>query len=418
RLFKEYANKALNGELGNQIPIFRSLNSAKSLEFDYEKVIGEMVEQASLKVDAEVLKAFCKNTSPLYIYDALDEKSSELSFTQITDSILGADEKAGLIMSMRTTCFKNFYADEISSKIDSVIEVKPFGEREIAKYAVNFLCKARDYDEEDARVIVDKIKGQKIFSKVLVLTYYLATADFDDVDASVSLKVTNTLGCIVSRIIKRERDTKMVALSEGEGLLALKSLAWKLYSTTRKKLLTREKLAEKISAETYLEERDVRALLDIFTVENESGVLTFVHEMFKEYLIARDFVDRILEETEVGHMLDRTFNKEINAFITDIFEEEGVDEIYDALVELYDEVEDTDYVKVLSIFNHLHRLNRFQKVAKFVRKIYEGATDVAMRILCLHSLLACGDESDEQKYYDEMMADERFALLNCGMALR
>ena len=418
RLFKEYTNKALNGELGNQIPIFKSLNSAKELEFDYEKIVGEIVEQASLRVDAEVLKAFCKNTSPLYLYDALDEKSSELSSKQIAESILNLDEKSTLIMSMRTTCFKGFYVDEISSKVGSVIEVKPFGEREITKYAINFLCKARGCDEEEARVIVDKIKAQKIFSKVLILTYYLATADFDDADASVNLNVTSTLGGIVNRIIKRERDKKMLALSEQEGTIALKSLAWKLYSTTRKKLLTREKLAEKISDETYLEERDVRALLDVFTVENESGILTFVHEMFKEYLIARDFVDRILEEREVGYMLDRTFNKEINAFIADVFEEEGVDEIYDALVELYADVEETDYVKVLSIFNHLHRLNRFQKVAKFVRKIYEGTTDVAMRILCLHSLLACGDESDEQKYYDEMMADERFALLNCGMALR
>ena len=117
-------------------------------------------------------------------------------------------------------------------------------------------------------------------------------------------------------------------------------------------------------------------------------------------------------------MLDRTFNKEINVFIADIFDEEGVDEIFDALVNLYDDVEETDYVKVLSIFNHMHRLNRFKKVAKFVRKILDGTNDVAMRILCLHSLLACGDEQDEQRYYDEFMADERFALLNCGMALR
>ena len=418
RLFKEYAEKALNGELGNQIPIFKSLNSAKTLEFDYEKVIGDIVEQASLKVDAEVLKAFCKNTSPLYLYDALDEKSSELNSSLITEAILGISEKSTLIMSMRTTCFKGFYVDEVSSKVNRVIEVKPFGEREIGKYAVNFLLKARGCDEEEAKLIVDKIKGQKIFSKVLVLTYYLATAEFDDVDENLSLKVSSTLGGIIGRIIKREREKKMLALTTEEGNVALKSLAWKLYSTTRKRLLTREKLAEKIAQETYLEERDVRVMLDIFTIENESGVLTFVHEMFKEYLIARDFVDRVLEEREVGHMLDRTFNKEINAFITDVFEEEGVDDVYDALVDLYEDVEENDYVKVLSIFNHLHRLNRFQKVARFVRKIYEDTTDVTMRILCLHSLLACGDENDEQKYYDEMIADEKFALLNCGMALR
>ena len=95
-----------------------------------------------------------------------------------------------------------------------------------------------------------------------------------------------------------------------------------------------------------------------------------------------------------------------------------MDDVYEALTALYDEIGEEDYIKVLSVFNHLHRLNRFQKVTKFVRKICEGTDDVAMRILCLHSLLACGDESDEQKYYEEFISNERFALLNCGMALR
>ena len=418
RMFAELAEKSLNGELGNKIPIFKSLNSAKELNFNYENVLKEMLETYSLKVDSEVLKAFVENTSPIYLYDALDEKSGELTSGMVNEAILGLDEKATLVLSMRSSHFKGFYVEEISTKIKSAVEVKPFGEKEIVKYAINFLKKARDLDDEEAGVIVSKIKGQKIFSKILVLTYYLATADFDEVDETPSLKVTGALGNIISRIIKREREKKMLALLPQDGEEALKSLAWQLYATKRKRTLTIEKVSEKVASQTLLDERDVRILIDLFTYENESGILTFVHEMFKEYLIARDFVDRILDERDCGHMLDRTFNKEINAFITDIFEEEGVDEIYDALVDLYDEVDEGDYVKVLSIFNHLHRLNRFQKVTKFVRKILEGTDDVAMRILCLHSLLACGDESDEQKYYEEFKADEKFALLNCGMALR
>lgn len=416
RLFLDLASKAQNGELGNQIPLFKSLNRAKELNFDYAQIIGEMVEKLSLQVDKQTLEAFLNNTSPIYMYDALDEKSTELNSTLIAESLRSIDKKATLILTMRQSFFKGFYSEEISSIVDNVLMVKPFPESSIVKYSVNFLIKARGLSDEEANTIVEKIKGQKIFSKILVLTYYLATSDFDDMEDA--LCVTGALGNIINSIIKRERDKKMIALTPADGTLALKSLSWLLYSTRRKKLLTRDKLQEKIASETYLNERDIRALLDIFTMENESGTLTFIHEMFKEYLIARDFVDRILEGKEVGHMLDRTFNKEINAFITDLFEEEGADEICDCLMELYEDVEETDYVKVLSLFNHMHRLNRFKRVAKFVRRISEETDDVAMRILCLHSLLACGDESDEQKYYDEFMSDERFALLNCGMALR
>ena len=416
RLFLDLASKAQNGELGNQIPLFKSLNGAKELNFDYAQIIGEMVEKLSIQVDKQTLEAFLNNTSPIYMYDALDEKSAELNSTLITESLRSIDKKATLILTMRQSFFKGFYSEEISSIVDNVLMVKPFPESSIVKYSVNFLIKARGLSDEEANTIVEKIKGQKIFSKILVLTYYLATSDFDDMEDA--LCVTGALGNIINSIIKRERDKKMIALTPADGTLALKSLSWLLYSTRRKKLLTRDKLQEKIASETYLNERDIRALLDIFTMENESGTLTFIHEMFKEYLIARDFVDRILEGKEVGHMLDRTFNKEINAFITDLFEEEGADEICDCLMELYEDVEETDYVKVLSLFNHMHRLNRFKRVAKFVRRISEETDDVAMRILCLHSLLACGDESDEQKYYDEFMSDERFALLNCGMALR
>lgn len=416
RLFLDLASKAQNGELGNQIPLFKSLNGAKELNFDYAQIIGEMVEKLSIQVDKQTLEAFLNNTSPIYMYDALDEKSTELNSTLITESLRSIDKKATLILTMRQSFFKGFYSEEISSIVDNVLMVKPFPESSIVKYSVNFLIKARGLSDEEANTIVEKIKGQKIFSKILVLTYYLATSDFDDMEDA--LCVTGALGNIINSIIKRERDKKMIALTPTDGTLALKSLSWLLYSTRRKKLLTRDKLQEKIASETYLNERDIRALLDIFTMENESGTLTFIHEMFKEYLIARDFVDRILEGKEVGHMLDRTFNKEINAFITDLFEEEGADEICDCLMELYEDVEETDYVKVLSLFNHMHRLNRFKRVAKFVRRISEETDDVAMRILCLHSLLACGDESDEQKYYDEFMSDERFALLNCGMALR
>lgn len=416
RLFLDLASKAQNGELGNQIPLFKSLNGAKELNFDYAQIIGEMVEKLSIQVDKQTLEAFLNNTSPIYMYDALDEKSTELNSTLITESLRSIDKKATLILTMRQSFFKGFYSEEISSIVDNVLMVKPFPESSIVKYSVNFLIKARGLSDEEANTIVEKIKGQKIFSKILVLTYYLATSDFDDMEDA--LCVTGALGNIINSIIKRERDKKMIALTPADGTLALKSLSWLLYSTRRKKLLTRDKLQEKIASETYLNERDIRALLDIFTMENESGTLTFIHEMFKEYLIARDFVDRILEGKEVGHMLDRTFNKEINAFITDLFEEEGADEICDCLMELYEDVEETDYVKVLSLFNHMHRLNRFKRVARFVRRISEETDDVAMRILCLHSLLACGDESDEQKYYDEFMSDERFALLNCGMALR
>ena len=416
RLFLDLASKAQNGELGNQIPLFKSLNGAKELNFDYAQIIGEMVEKLSIQVDKQTLEAFLNNTSPIYMYDALDEKSAELNSTLIAESLRSIDKKATLILTMRQSFFKGFYSEEISSIVDNVLMVKPFPESSIVKYSVNFLIKARGLSDEEANTIVEKIKGQKIFSKILVLTYYLATSDFDDMEDA--LCVTGALGNIINSIIKRERDKKMIALTPADGTLALKSLSWLLYSTKRKKLLTRDKLQEKIASETYLNERDIRALLDIFTMENESGTLTFIHEMFKEYLIARDFVDRILEGKEVGHMLDRTFNKEINAFITDLFEEEGADEICDCLMELYEDVEETDYVKVLSLFNHMHRLNRFKRVAKFVRRISEETDDVAMRILCLHSLLACGDESDEQKYYDEFMSDERFALLNCGMALR
>ena len=416
RLFTDFTTMAMNGKLGNHIPIFRSLNGVKELNFDYEKIVAEEVEQLGVQVDKSTLEAFVKNTTPLFIYDALDEKSIELGYSDIEKAIKGLPSNASLILTMRTSFFKGFYSEETASTIDNVLEVKPFGEREISKYSLNFLTKARGLDEEEAKTVVEKIRGQKIFSKILVLTYYLATSDFDEVLDEI--KVSGALGGIINRIIKRERDKKMISLSDSDGTLALERLAWILYSVKRKKMLTRDSLATRVAGEIYVEERDVRALLDVFTMENESGTVTFIHEMFKEYLIARDFVNRILEEREVGFMLDRTFNKEINVFIADIFDEEGVDEIFDALVNLYDDVEETDYVKVLSIFNHMHRLNRFKKVAKFVRKILDGTNDVAMRILCLHSLLACGDEQDEQRYYDEFMADERFALLNCGMALR
>ena len=417
RLFSELATLSLSGEIGNLIPIYKSLNNAKELNFNFEEIVRETLGQLKIEVDEKSLSAFLETEKPIYIYDALDEKSAELSSSKIEESIVSLEEEKGtLIMSMRTSCFKSFYEGAVKDAVDNVIGVKPFGESSIAKYSVNFLTKARGMDEDEAREVVEKIKGQKIFSKILVLTYYLATSDFED-DPS-ALKVTGALGSIINSIIKRERDKKMIALSPADGTIALKALAWLLYSTRRKKLLTRDKLAEKVANETYLDERDVRALLDLFTIENENEVVTFVHEMFKEYLIAKDFVDRILDEREYGHMLDRTFNKEINAFITDLFEEEGADDICDLLMDKYEEIEETDYVKVLSLFNHLHRLNRFKRVAKFVRDISEETDDVAMRILCLHSLLACGDEKDEEKYYEEFIKDERFALLNCGMALR
>lgn len=417
RLFSELSTLSLSGELGNLIPIYKSLNNAKELNFNFEEIVRETLGQLKIEVDEKTLSAFLKTEKPIYIYDALDEKSAELSSSKIEESIVSLEEEKGtLIMSMRTSCFKGFYEGAVKDAVDNVIGVKPFGESSIAKYSVNFLTKARGMDEDEAREVVEKIKGQKIFSKILVLTYYLATSDFED-DPS-ALKVTGALGSIINSIIKRERDKKMIALSPADGTIALKALAWLLYSTRRKKLLTRDKLAEKVASETYLDERDVHALLDLFTIENENEVVTFVHEMFKEYLIAKDFVDRILDEREYGHMLDRTFNKEINAFITDLFEEEGADDICDLLMDKYEEIEETDYVKVLSLFNHLHRLNRFKRVAKFVRDISEETDDVAMRILCLHSLLACGDEKDEEKYYEEFIKDERFALLNCGMALR
>ena len=417
RLFSELATLSLSGEIGNLIPIYKSLNNAKELNFNFEEIVRETLGQLKIEVDEKSLSAFLETEKPIYIYDALDEKSAELSSSKIEESIVSLEEEKGtLIMSMRTSCFKSFYEGAVKDAVDNVIGVKPFGESSIAKYSVNFLTKARGMDEDEAREVVERIKGQKIFSKILVLTYYLATSDFED-DPS-ALKVTGALGSIINSIIKRERDKKMIALSPADGTIALKALAWLLYSTRRKKLLTRDKLAEKVANETYLDERDVRALLDLFTIENENEVVTFVHEMFKEYLIAKDFVDRILDEREYGHMLDRTFNKEINAFITDLFEEEGADDICDLLMDKYEEIEETDYVKVLSLFNHLHRLNRFKRVAKFVRDISEETDDVAMRILCLHSLLACGDEKDEEKYYEEFIKDERFALLNCGMALR
>lgn len=417
RLFSELSTLSLSGELGNLIPIYKSLNNAKELNFNFKEIVRETLGQLKIEVDEKTLSAFLKTEKPIYIYDALDEKSAELSSSKIEESIVSLEEEKGtLIMSMRTSCFKGFYEGAVKDAVDNVIGVKPFGESSIAKYSVNFLTKARGMDEDEAREVVERIKGQKIFSKILVLTYYLATSDFED-DPS-ALKVTGALGSIINSIIKRERDKKMIALSPADGTIALKALAWLLYSTRRKKLLTRDKLAEKVASETYLDERDVHALLDLFTIENENEVVTFVHEMFKEYLIAKDFVDRILDEREYGHMLDRTFNKEINAFITDLFEEEGADDICDLLMDKYEEIEETDYVKVLSLFNHLHRLNRFKRVAKFVRDISEETDDVAMRILCLHSLLACGDEKDEEKYYEEFIKDERFALLNCGMALR
>ena len=417
RLFSELATLSLSGELGNLIPIYKSLNNAKELNFNFEEIVRETLGQLKIEVDEKTLSAFLETEKPIYIYDALDEKSAELSSSKIEESIVSLEEEKGtLIMSMRTSCFKGFYEGAVKDAVDNVIGVKPFGESSIAKYSVTFLTKARGMDEDEAREVVERIKGQKIFSKILVLTYYLATSDFED-DPS-ALKVTGALGSIINSIIKRERDKKMIALSPADGTIALKALAWLLYSTRRKKLLTRDKLAEKVANETYLDERDVHALLDLFTIENENEVVTFVHEMFKEYLIAKDFVDRILDEREYGHMLDRTFNKEINAFITDLFEEEGADDICDLLMDKYEEIEETDYVKVLSLFNHLHRLNRFKRVAKFVRDISEETDDVAMRILCLHSLLACGDEKDEEKYYEEFIKDERFALLNCGMALR
>lgn len=417
RLFSELATLSLSGELGNLIPIYKSLNNAKELNFNFEEIVKETLGQLKIEADEKTLSAFFETVKPIYLYDALDEKSRELTSSLIEESIVNLEESgATLILSMRSTHFKGFYEGKIQDAVDNVIGVKPFGESSIVKYSVNFLTKARGMDEEEAREIVSKIKGQKIFSKILVLTYYLATSDFED-DPS-ALKVTGALGSIINSIIKRERDKKMISLSPTDGTVALKSLAWLLYSTRRKKLLTRAKLAEKVAQETYLDERDVHALLDLFTIENESEVVTFVHEMFKEYLIAKDFVDRILEEKEYDHLLDRTFNKEINAFITDLFEEEGADDICDLLMDKYEEIEETDYVKVLSLFNHLHRLNRFKRVAKFVRDISEETDDVAMRILCLHSLLACGDERDEQKYYEEFIKDERFALLNCGMALR
>lgn len=417
RLFNELAVLSLNGELGNLIPIYKSLNNAKELNFNFEEIVRETLGQLKIEVDEKTLRAFMETEKPIYIYDALDEKSTELSSSKIEESIVSLEDKKGtLILSMRTSCFKGFYEGGVKDAVDNVIGVKPFGESSIVKYSVTFLTKARGMEEEEAKEVVEKIKGQKIFSKILVLTYYLATSDFED-DPS-ALKVTGALGNIINSIIKRERDKKMIALSPADGTIALKALAWLLYSTRRKKLLTRAKLAEKVASETYLDERDVHSLLDLFTIENENEVVTFVHEMFKEYLIAKDFVDRILDEKEYGHMLDRTFNKEINAFITDLFEEEGADDICDLLMDKYEEIEETDYVKVLSLFNHLHRLNRFKRVAKFVRDISEETDDVAMRILCLHSLLACGDEKDEEKYYEEFIKDERFALLNCGMALR
>lgn len=417
RMFMELATKAINGEMDNQIPIFKSLNGAKEIDFDYEKIVRETLEQASCAVDDKTLKAFIESTAPLYIYDALDEKSAELNSELIERAISNLPSNATLVLTMRSSYFKGFYTDKIILNVSNILEVKPFGEREIGKYSLNFLVKARGLGEDDAIRVVEKIKEHKIFSRILVLTYYLATSDFDEIDDGV-IRVSGALEGIVRRIIKREREKKMMALTESEGELALKRLAWTLYSVKRKKLLTRNSLSSSIANELYLTERDVREIIDLFTIENENGTVIFVHEMFKEYLIARDFVDRIMDESRVDFMLDRTFNKEINAFIAEIFNEEGVDEVYDALENIYDEIDECDYVKVLAIFNHMHRLNRFKKVAKFVRKVLDGSNDVVMRILCLHSLLACGDETDEQKYYDEFIANEQFALLNCGMALR
>lgn len=416
RTFLELCEKSLSGEIGNQIPIFRSLNSAKELNFDYKNVVEEMLENESIKVDAKTLDSFIEQTTPVFFYDALDEKSAELTSTIILESIEKMDANATLVLTMRSSFFKGFYTDETANLFDNVISLKPFSESSIVKYSLNFLMKARGLSNDEATAVVERIKDQKLFSKILVLTYYLATSDFEEPEES--LNVTGALGTIINSIIKRERVKKMIGLTPEEGTIALKSLSWAIYNTRRKRLLTKDKLAEKVAGSTYLNERDVRALLDLFTMENEAGTLTFIHEMFKEYLIARDFVDRILDERPIGEMLDRTFNKEINAFIADIFDDEGPDELCDLLIDAYEEIEETDYVKVLSLFNHMHRLNRFKRVAKFVRKISEETDDVAMRILCLHSLLACGDESDEQKYYEEFISDEKFALLNCGMALR
>ncbi|MBO5776764.1 MAG: NACHT domain-containing protein [Clostridia bacterium] len=418
RLFSNVAQSTQSDDTSTLIPIFKSLNNVKELDLDYRALVESILTEGGLSVDSRALEAFINNTSPVYIYDALDEKSPELSSAKIESAISGVPSNARLVISMRQSFLKSLYSPELSEHVDNVIGVKPFDSEGIERYAVNFLVKARDLEEDEAVTIVNRIKGQKIFGKILVLTYYLATMDTDEAIEDGIINVTSALGGIINRIIKREREKKLLSLNEEQGTIALKALSWAIYSTKRKKLLSREKLATRIVEETSFDERDVRALLDIFTVEQESGTLTFIHEMFKEYLIARDFVDRLMDEDEVLYMLDRTFNKEINSFIADLFEEEGVDDVYEALTALYDEIGEEDYIKVLSVFNHLHRLNRFQKVTKFVRKICEGTDDVAMRILCLHSLLACGDESDEQKYYEEFISNERFALLNCGMALR
>lgn len=423
-LYKTFLSFCEMAKSKNVFPIYKSLNKVKEFDLDFTNNLLSLIEQGELNISKSLVDELVKSFKPIYFCDALDEKSEDLSYSVVQSELLKPRKNSSVVITMRDSSFKSFASENMLNEIDNLFTIVPFTEETIGKYCYSFLTQFRQVDTEKASLITEKLKKQKIFGNVLILTYYLDAVDVDKLLGSDFNDATCLLQ-IVRSLISREIAKGKITYGVEKALKILKAVAFQMYVARGRRFLKREKIASLVAEKLGVNESEVNKVLNLFTTEQDDGTLTFIHEMFKEFMIAKDFCDRLLDGDDLLFMLDYTFNKEINVFITHLFAIEGTVEIFEGLKDLYESITDGEYVRFLAVLNHMHRLNMSKSVASFVRKKAQTymtgektELNETMKILCMHSLLACGTEEDEVAYYNEFITNRQFALLNCGMALR
>lgn len=423
-LYKTFLSVCDMAKTKTILPIYKSLNKVKDFSLDFTTTILDLIKENELNISKSIVDELVKTFKPVYFLDALDEKSEDLSFSTVQDEIIKCNNSYSIIITMRDTCFKAFASNGIINEIDNLFTLVPYAEETIGKYCFNFLTQYKQVDSNLATTITEKLKKQKIFGNILILTYYLYAVDIKD----LVIEDVNIVSCllqIIKELIERESEKGKITCDLDKSIKILKEIAFQMYIAKGRRFLKKDKIESVVSSSLAISKDIVSPILSLFTSEQDDGALVFIHEMFKEFTIAKDFCDRLLDGDDLLFMLDYTYNKEINVFISQLFAIEGVSEVFEGLKDLYNSINDGEYVRYLAVLNHMHRLNMSKSVANFVREkaqtyITGEKTELneTMKILLMHSLLACGTEEDEKAYYSEFVSDRKFALLNCGMALR
>ena len=402
----------------NIVPIYIRSRELDSLQFEKEKLLKKHLMNLGLYFPGTTVNKILDCTKLCFYIDALDELAC-CDYNSITTALKQRSDNCIYIFS----CRKNFFQHIQVNSVNCLVELIGFSN--VQKKEI--IDKYFEIENRISKNVQEKVKkvvlNNEIFNNVLFIAIWLILLKSQpSISISFPINKYDMMERIMKGIFNRENNKSLNRIS-------LEVFFKNLYKVAT--LLLRNKGSyEKVQINELQyellkkggDELNLDLIKGFLMIDPITSECSFAHEQFYEFLIAKLFIELLLQQKEEFiDLISSSFSIETNQLITERFRQSQKEEFLAKLKRAYMEIPSYNTRAKLHILNHMHRTELYPEIKEFVverlRNKQEKDMDDVNRILLLHSLVVSGDEEDEEFFYQELMKDTSFAQLNACITL-